>query len=188
MPFAEREAIIGDAATLRFADVEDESNRLASHSSRGLGLAKGERVAILLQNCPEFVVADFALIKAGLIRVPVNPRYVAPEIEFILEHSGAAALVTSAAFAGVVAQIRPRLPALEQRDRRRAVAGRRRRACLERRAARGGAETFAVDTTATDGYMIAYTSGTTGPAEGRAHDGRRARSRAFSSRTRTRCS
>src|SRR6188768_3000750 len=93
--FAERDAIIGERRTLRFADVEEESNRLASALAGALGLGKGERVAILLPNCPEFVVADFALIKAGLIRVPVNPRYVAPEIEFILEHSGAAALVTS---------------------------------------------------------------------------------------------
>src|SRR4029079_13802676 len=101
--FAARDAIIGESRTLRFADVEDESNRLASALAGALGLGKVERVAILLPNCPEFGVADFALMKAGLIRVPVNPRYVAPEIQFILAHCGAAALVTSSAFADVVA-------------------------------------------------------------------------------------
>ena len=164
--FAERDAIIGERRAMRFADVEDESNRLACALARELGLAKGERVAILLQNCPEFVVADFALIKAGLIRVPVNPRYVAPEIEFILEHSGAAALITSAVFAGVVSQIRPRLPALEHViaiDSLPGVAGALAWNDVLRE---GGAETFAVDTTDTDGYMIAYTSGTTGRPKG----------------------
>ena len=101
--------MVGAERSLTFAEVEAESNRLASYLSRDAGLKKGERVAILLPNCPEFVVADFALIKAGLIRVPVNPRYTAPEIEFIMNHSAAAALVTSAAFAGVLAPIRPAL-------------------------------------------------------------------------------
>ena len=137
--FAEREAIVGERRTLRFSDVEEESNRLASALARGLGLGKGERVAILLPNCPEFVVTDFALIKAGLIRVPVNPRYVAPEIEFILEHSGAAALVTSAAFAGVVAQLQSEALLASARGRRRSFAGRFRLASLERRATPGGA-------------------------------------------------
>ena len=110
--FARREAVVGEQRSMTFAEVEVDSNRLASYLSLALGLKKGERVAILLPNCPEFVVADFALIKAGLIRVPVNPRYTAPEIEFIMNHSAAAALVTSAAFASVVGEIRPALASL----------------------------------------------------------------------------
>jgi len=89
-----RQALVGERRSMSFAEVDADSNRLASALALRLGVVKGERVAILLPNCPEFVVADFALMKAGLIRVPVNPRYVAPEIEFILAHCGAAALVT----------------------------------------------------------------------------------------------
>src|SRR3984893_8851319 len=110
--FARREAVVGEQRSMTFAEVEADSNRLASYLSVSLSLKKGERVAILLPNCPEFVVADFALIKAGLIRVPVNPRYTAREIEFIMSHSAAAALVTSAAFASVVGEIRPALASL----------------------------------------------------------------------------
>src|ERR1700720_2986861 len=105
--FARREAVVGEQCSMSFAEVEADSNRLASYLSLALRLKKGERVAILLPNCPEFVVADFALIKAGLIRVPVNPRYTAHEIEFIMSHSAAAALVTSAAFAGGVGGVPP---------------------------------------------------------------------------------
>ena len=97
--FARREAVVGERSSMTFAEVEADSNRLASYLSVALRLKKGERVGILLPNRPEFVVTDFALIKAGLIRVPVNPRYTAHEIEFIMSHSAAAVLVTTAAFA-----------------------------------------------------------------------------------------
>ena len=56
--------MVGAERSLTFAEVDAESNRLASYLARQRGLGKGERVAILLNNCPEFVVADFALIKA----------------------------------------------------------------------------------------------------------------------------
>jgi acyl-CoA synthetase (AMP-forming)/AMP-acid ligase II len=120
----------------------------------------------MLPNCPEFVVADFALIKAGLIRVPVNPRYVAREIEFILVHSGAAALVTSSEFAGVMAEMRGRVSSLRHVitiDSLPSVAD---ALCWTDVLAQGSAGAFAVDTTDDDGYMIGYTSGTTGRPKG----------------------
>jgi acyl-CoA synthetase (AMP-forming)/AMP-acid ligase II len=164
--FAQREALAGESRSLSFAAVEAESNRLASALAGGLGIAKGERVAVLLANCPEFVVTDFALIKAGLIRVPVNPRYVAPEIEFIVNHSGAAVLVTSSAFVPVVAEIRPRLGSLRHLIVVDELPGgsaalRWRDVLVE-----GDPEPFAVATQDADGYMIAYTSGTTGRPKG----------------------
>ena len=164
--FAEREAIVGEQGSMSFAEVEAESNRLASALARSLALTKGERVAVLLPNCPEFVIADFALIKAGLIRVPVNPRFVAPEVEFILSHSAAPLLITSSAFADVVAQILPALPSLESVitiDQLPGVPD-----ALDWLAVlgQGSAEPFAVDLAGGDGYMIGYTSGTTGRPKG----------------------
>lgn len=164
--FARREAVVGEQRSMTFAEVEADSNRLASYLSLGFRLKKGERVAILLPNCPEFVVADFALIKAGLIRVPVNPRYTAHEIEFILNHSAAAVLITSAAFASVVAPIQPALASLRcviTLDSMPSVP-----AALGWRAAlnQGTPATFAVATIDDDGYMLAYTSGTTGRPKG----------------------
>jgi len=164
--FAEREALAGNAYSMTFADVEAESNRLSSALAHALGVTKGERVAVLLANCPEFVVTDFALIKAGLIRVPVNPRYVAPEIEFILCHSGAAVLVTSFAFTGVVAQIRPRLPSLRHVIAVDALPGVSDALVWNDVLREGRSEPFAVDTRDGAGYMIGYTSGTTGRPKG----------------------
>lgn len=164
--FSEREAVVGEVRSMSFADVEGESNRLASALARRLALTKGERVAVLLPNCPEFVVADFALIKAGLIRVPVNPRFVAPEIEFILGHSAASLLVTSSAFADVVAQVRPALPSLKSVITVGSLSGVTDALHWDDVLGQGTAEPFAVDTGGGDGYMIAYTSGTTGRPKG----------------------
>jgi acyl-CoA synthetase (AMP-forming)/AMP-acid ligase II len=179
---AGRTALVGDARSLTFAEVDAESNRLASYLATILGLSKGERVAILLPNCPEFVIADFALIKAALIRVPVNPRYTAPEIEFILAHSGAAALVTSTSFFAAVDLLRGRLPALRQVIVVDASGADPTSPALSRSAvsrappspslgwddalAAGSPERFAVPAGDGDGYMIGYTSGTTGRPKG----------------------
>jgi len=164
--FAGREALVGEARSLSFAAVEGESNRLASALAGRLGVARGDRVAVLLANCPEFVIADFALIKAGLVRVPVNPRYVAPEIEFILSHSGAAVLVTSSAFADVVAQIVPKLASLRHVIAVDPLPGVPGALAWSDALAAGSPEAFAVGTMDSDGYMIAYTSGTTGRPKG----------------------
>ncbi len=164
--FAGRLAVVCAQHSMSFAEVEAESNRLGSAMSCALGVAKGARVAILLANCAEFVVADLALIKAGLIRVPINPRYTGPEIEFIINHSGAAVLVTSSVFANVVAQIRPGLASLRSVitvDSLPGVPGALRwREVLDL----GTTATFSVDTDDRDGYMLAYTSGTTGRPKG----------------------
>ena len=158
--------MIDGQRVLSFAQVEADSNRLASALLVSLGLHKGDRVAILLPNCAEFVLADFALIKAGLIRVPVNPRFTAAEIEFIMNHSGAAALVTSEPYASALAGIRPTLGSLRwviTVDELPGVAD----ALLWRDVLQLGAtESFAADTADTDGYMLGYTSGTTGRPKG----------------------
>ena len=164
--FAAAEAVVGEECSLSFAEVEAQSNRLASYLSRGLGLGKGERVAILLNTCPEFVVADFALIKAGLIRVPINPRYTAAEIKFILTHSGAAVLITSATFAGVLAPIGSGLAAIRRVIALEPSSGLADALGWREALALGIADPFAVDTAAHDGYMIGYTSGTTGRPKG----------------------
>lgn len=62
----------------------------------GLGLEPGERVAILMRNRPEYLEALFGAWHAGLVVVPVNARLHRDEIAYILEHSGAAAVVADA--------------------------------------------------------------------------------------------
>jgi len=167
--YGPRDAVIGAARTLTFAEVDAEANRLASHLVDRVGLAKGDRVAILLPNCPEVVVADFALMKAALVRVPVNARYATPEIEFILRHSGASALVTSAPFLPAIEPLLATSAAMREVVVVDAGAGAdrgKRCTAWSDALADGSPAGVAVPTADDDGYMIAYTSGTTGRPKG----------------------
>ncbi len=63
----------------------------------GRGVGPGDVVAILSYNCPEFLEALFAANHLGAIAMPINWRLAAPEVRYILEHSGARALVCDVA-------------------------------------------------------------------------------------------
>jgi acyl-CoA synthetase (AMP-forming)/AMP-acid ligase II len=163
--FAGRNALSCDGRQVTFEAVEAESNALASAMSTSLGLRKGDRVAVLLANCIESIVTDFALMKAGLVRVPVNPRYTAREVEYILRHSGTAAIVTGGAHAGLVGSIRSSLPELLHAI----LVGESAPAPFVEWSSimrAGRPDPFAVATNDDDRYMIAYTSGTTGKPKG----------------------
>lgn len=80
---------------LSWLELRDESLKLANQLTV-LGVSKGERIGILLPNCPEFIVAFYAIAYIGAVVVPINGRLTVPEINFILEDSGARALLFSA--------------------------------------------------------------------------------------------
>ncbi len=69
-----------------------ELNSLVDRFAAGLqklGLKKGDRVAIYMPNCPQFIIAFYGILRAGGIAVPSNPLYVAREIEHQLNDAGA---------------------------------------------------------------------------------------------------
>ena len=76
-----------------YAEVDSRSEALAASLS-GLGVEPGDRVALILPSCPEFVVSLFAVAKLGGIVVPVNPRQPASEIQHMLRHSEAVCAIT----------------------------------------------------------------------------------------------
>ena len=78
-----------------YLSISEEAWRFAN-GLRKLGVKKGDRVAILLPNTPQFVVAFFGALRAGATIVPCNPRYTAPELHRQLADSGAVTLVTLA--------------------------------------------------------------------------------------------
>ncbi|MBI3521602.1 MAG: long-chain fatty acid--CoA ligase [Chloroflexi bacterium] len=99
-----------------------------SGSLRRLGVKKGDRVAIMLPNCPQFVIAFFATLRLGAVVVPCNPLYTAREIQYQLADSGAETIVVlsrlypviKAARAGtklrnvIVANIKDEMPPLKR--------------------------------------------------------------------------
>jgi long-chain acyl-CoA synthetase len=87
------------------------------HLARGLsslGVRRGDRVAILSENRPEWAIADFACLTAGMTDVPIYPTIPAEQIAYILKDSGATAIfVSNKEQAEKIRQIRAQLPALK---------------------------------------------------------------------------
>jgi acyl-CoA synthetase (AMP-forming)/AMP-acid ligase II len=81
----------------------------------GLGLGKGDRVAVLAYNALEWVEIYAATAKAGLVMVPINFRLTAPEIRFIVEDSGASALIVEDQLVPAIEEIGRDLPIAPQR-------------------------------------------------------------------------
>ena len=71
-----------------------------------LGVTRGDRVALLLPNCPQFVVAYMAILKLGAIAVPTNPLYVERELEYQFNDSGSKAVVCLDLFFELVQSVR----------------------------------------------------------------------------------
>ncbi len=77
----------------------DELSRAFAAYLQGLGLVKGDRVAIMMPNVPQYPIAVAAILRAGLIVVNVNPLYTPRELEHQLKDSGAKAIVIIENFA-----------------------------------------------------------------------------------------
>ncbi|MEU9028359.1 AMP-binding protein [Streptomyces sp. NPDC048383] len=77
---------------IAYAEADALSDSLAGHLA-AQGVGRGDRVAVMLQNTPHFVLAVLAAWKAGAVVVPLNPMYKAAEVGHALRDSGAAALV-----------------------------------------------------------------------------------------------
>ncbi len=84
--------------TLTYGQVDVLSGQVAA-GLRAAGLRRGDPVALQLPNVPQFVLAYFGALKAGLTLVPLNPLLKAPEVAYHLTDSGARALITFDAFA-----------------------------------------------------------------------------------------
>ena len=87
-----------------FADIDAQSRALAAYL-QGLGLERGDRVAIMLPNVPQYPVAVAAILRAGYVVVNVNPLYTPRELEHQLKDSGARAIVVLENFAATLQQV-----------------------------------------------------------------------------------
>lgn len=93
----DRPFVITDERSWTYAEVLERSGRMAANLRR-LGVAQGDRVAIVLANYPEFVPLKYAISLIGAVAVPINIMNRARELAYLLEQSGASLLVTMARF------------------------------------------------------------------------------------------
>ncbi len=102
-----RVGIVYGDVRLTWQQVNARANRLASALVRR-GVRQGDRVAILSRNCHEYVELLFGLAKIGVISVPINYRLAEPEVEFIVNDSGAVVLVAGPEYVTVAERIASR--------------------------------------------------------------------------------
>ena len=100
-------ALLFKGATVTWAHLERESDALAA-AFAAIGIRRGERVALLLPNCPQFFVAELAAWKLGAIVAPLNPIYTEHELEGPLRDNGVETIVTLTRFYERVQRVRPK--------------------------------------------------------------------------------
>ena len=91
--FPEHPAITWGDAPVTYAELDRRTDALA-HGLTALGVARGDRVGVLMRNRPELLEAMFACFKAGFCLVPLNSRFTADDIAYHVDDSGAVAVLT----------------------------------------------------------------------------------------------
>ncbi|BEP45258.1 MULTISPECIES: long-chain-fatty-acid--CoA ligase [Variovorax] len=90
--YADRTAYSFMGKDISYGETDRQSKSFAGYL-QSLGLAKGDRVAVMMPNCPQYPIAVAGILRAGLILVNVNPLYTPRELEHQLKDSGAKAIV-----------------------------------------------------------------------------------------------
>jgi len=165
-------AVRDSRRSLTYGEWHVRANRLA-HALLGLGLVKGDRVALLAYNCAEWMEIYAGLAAAGLVAVPINFRLTSPEIAYIVDHSEARGLIAMDELTTTVQAVRGELPVLEGAYialGRSVPAGWQDYEALIERAS---PEPPPVEVAPGDMSALMYTSGTTGKPKGamRSHQG-----------------
>jgi long-chain acyl-CoA synthetase len=93
--------------TVTWGELDRRSDAFAA-ALAGLGVAKGDRVALLLPNCPQFLIGELGAWKAGAILVPLSPVYAEQELEDALRRTGAETVLVLTPFYGRVKAVQPR--------------------------------------------------------------------------------
>jgi long-chain acyl-CoA synthetase len=96
-------------ATLTFAEIKERADKFATALAR-MGIKQGDRVGVMLPNCPQYVIAVFGILRAGAIVVNVNPLYTPREVAVVANDSGMRLLIVLDALAPVAMATRGQTP------------------------------------------------------------------------------
>ncbi len=161
--YGKRYAILFKKERITYKELGERVDRLASGLMRK-GARKGDRIGILLGNCPEFIVSYFAILKMGGIVIPLNNFLKGEELRHTLNDAGVSTLITSKGFMKTVGPLRPRLEELERIiiSNKSSISG---TVTLEELVTPGISFIFP-EVAETETAVIIYTSGTTGYPKG----------------------
>src|SRR5882672_10918563 len=153
----------GTRAAFTFWDLQQQANRLCNSLALA-GVVRGDRVALLLPQRPETIVAHLAVHQLGAIAVPLSFLFGPEALEYRLQNSEANVAFVDPQSLPNLAPIRDRCPALKLVV---GVAGAKAAGIESWESLQVAAPAFTpVETNATDAAIIIYTSGTTGPPKG----------------------
>jgi fatty-acyl-CoA synthase len=86
--YPDHSAIYYYGNTISYKELDEEVNALAGFLQQKLGVAKGERVLLFMQNSPQFVIGFYAISRADAVVVPINPMLTADELSFYIKDCG----------------------------------------------------------------------------------------------------
>ena len=108
--FPNKDALIFLGTRLTYADLRKQAEKLAAYL-QSVGVQKGDRVVLNMQNCPQLVIAHFAILRANAVVVPVNPMNRAEELKHYITDPDARVAITTADLAHDLAKASNELPA-----------------------------------------------------------------------------
>ncbi|MBX3280177.1 MAG: long-chain fatty acid--CoA ligase [Acidobacteria bacterium] len=104
--YGDRPASAFLGAQLTFREVKSQVDRLAT-ALHGMGIAKGDRVGIMLPNSPQYMIAFFAISRLGAIVVNINPIYTLREVDLVAQDAALRAVITLDALAPLIIGVKP---------------------------------------------------------------------------------
>ena len=109
----DKTAVICEMRLIDYRALDADANRFAN-AVIACGLGKGEAMAVMSRNLPEYMIAHFGNARTGALMVNLSPAYAPDELHRILSHTEARLIVVEAAFQDKLAAVRDRLPRLER--------------------------------------------------------------------------
>lgn len=91
----DKPAIVFYDSVLTYAGLKAEAEALAGYLQRGCGVARGDRVLLMMQNSPQWAIAFFAILRVGAVVVPVNPMNRTDELRHYADDTGAAVAIVA---------------------------------------------------------------------------------------------
>jgi len=189
--YPDKTAIQYFGTSITYAELLEEIERMAGYLQQACGIQPGDRVVLFSQNCPQFIMAYYAILRAEAVVVPANPMWLEAELEHVVSDSGAVAAFTGSELYDRVAPLHGKAlrhvivhhyAGMLRDDGGLPVPAWLREPAPALRAAPGGAMPVAWDAARGAGHlprphqagqdtlgMLAYTSGTTGHPKGCMH-------------------
>jgi long-chain acyl-CoA synthetase len=104
--FSEKAALIYLGMQYRYSELREAVESLAA-SLQGMGVAKGDKAILYLPNCPQWVIAWFALLRMGVVAIPISPIYTPIDLKYMANDSGAETIFCLDTNFGYVSQVLP---------------------------------------------------------------------------------